>query len=60
MGTDFFESLGKTISKTAEKVGKKAEEVVGVQPSWPEPSGRLRRTARIWERSYISGLWTGK
>lgn len=31
MSTDFFESLGKTISKTAEKVGKKAEEVVGVQ-----------------------------
>ena len=31
MGADFLENLGKTITKTAEKVGKKAEEVVGVQ-----------------------------
>ena len=34
MGADFLENLGKTITKTAEKVGKKAEEVVGVPVSY--------------------------
>ena len=60
MGADFLENLGKTITKTAEKVGKKAEEVVGVQQtcalSWQEPSGRLTRTVRIWERLYTGIL----
>ena len=42
MGTDFFESLGKTISKTAEKVGKKAEEVVGVQKLRAQLAGTER------------------
>lgn len=42
MSTDFFESLGKTISKTAEKVGKKAEEVVGIQKLRAQLAGTER------------------
>ena len=42
MGADFLENLGKTITKTAEKVGKKAEEVVGVQKLRSQLAGTER------------------
>ena len=42
MGADFLENLGKTITKTAEKVGKKAEEVVGVQKLRAQLAGTER------------------
>lgn len=42
MGADFLENLGKTITKTAEKVGKKAEEVVGIQKLRSQLAGTER------------------
>lgn len=42
MGNDFFENLGKTITKTAEKVGKKAEEVVELQKLRSQLAGAER------------------
>lgn len=61
MGADFLENLGKTITKTAEKVGKKAEEVVGVQKLRSQLAGTEREIDKnCQDRSTVALITDGR